>query len=62
MKKTLHLSTDNELEDLLFEGMSRDIFRGEISQIKGKFYVTYSRARDCLQQQREHILANLRKM
>ena len=62
MKQSVGLTTDNELEELLFEGISRDIFRGEISQAKSKFYVSYSRARDCLPNEREVILANLRNM
>jgi hypothetical protein len=62
MRRETGLSEDDELECLLFDGIAKDVMRGEISQLHRQFLVVYSRARDCRPNEQGLLLEKLNEM
>ena len=62
MRAELGLSDDESVEEVIFEGISRDVIKGEVSQRDRAFYVVFSRARDCKPDEQDAILGRLRYM
>jgi len=62
MMSALFLNDEEALEELLLEGIGRDLFRGELSQSQQCFYVSYSRARDCREGDQAQLLERLQEM
>ena len=62
MLSALSLPDNDSLEELILEGIGKELYRGELSQNDQCFYILYSRARDCRESDAPIILERLKQM